>query len=278
MTTYIAAYDTEGEGCLAAVRKLVPLHEKHEMPATFFIVARLVDGPQGDEFRALLADHPLFEIASHSYTHMLLRQVRLSPPPGPPEAYPREILQSKRRLEDHFGCAVTGFRTPWGSSHGLRDRSDLLELVDRAGYRYVSTLLWGPQDTMPGLLVEPFTYADDGFPNIREIPACGWHENVTKPTGMPGGWGPQPLQAYPHPMPEANLSKLLESPQEEFKLDRVFIDKAVDDRMTNVSLVWHPWSLDRFDPDMTMVDLVFRYVRERGLPTATYARFAESLG
>ena len=76
MTMYIAAYDVEADECLDGVRRIVEVHTKYEMPATFFIVARLLD-KQGDEYRRLIGDNPLFEIASHTYTHMLLREHRL---------------------------------------------------------------------------------------------------------------------------------------------------------------------------------------------------------
>lgn len=274
MTTFIAAYDTESPNCLAALKPIVALHEKYEMPATFFLVARLLDGPQADEYKAMLADHPLFEIASHTYTHMLVRQVRLSPPPGPAEQYEHELIDSKRRIEDVLGATVTGFRTPWGSCEGLRGKTDLLDLLDRGGYRYSSSLAWGPDDTMPALLVDPFTYADDGYPGILEIPPCGWQENVMKSEPP---WSPKALQLFPHPVPEAMLSRLVETPEEEFAVHRVFIDKGADEDAPCVSLIWHPWSLHRFDPEMRMVDMTFRYVRERELPTSTFAEFAETL-
>ncbi len=109
--TYIAAYDTEADACLEAVRKIVKVHEKFEMPATFFLVARLLD-KQGAEYRAILGGNPLFEIASHSYTHMLLRDHGTGGKAGPPEQYEREIVESKKRIEDHFGRPVRGFRAP----------------------------------------------------------------------------------------------------------------------------------------------------------------------
>jgi len=37
-TRYIAAYDTESPDCLAACCKVVEVHRRFEMPATFFIL------------------------------------------------------------------------------------------------------------------------------------------------------------------------------------------------------------------------------------------------
>ena len=69
-TRYIAAYDTESPACLAACRKIVEVHKRFEMPATFFILGKTLDA-NPDEYRQLL-DHPLFEIATHTYTHQML--------------------------------------------------------------------------------------------------------------------------------------------------------------------------------------------------------------
>ena len=273
MTTYIAAYDTEHDDCLAGVRRIVEIHEKHDMPATFFIVARLLDR-QGEEYRRLLGDHPLFEIASHTCTHMLLRPHRFARKPGPASEYEREIVDSKQRIEDHFSRKVTGFRPAMGFSEGFCNAPELLHLCRRAGYRYVSSLLWGPSDTVPALVRDCFTYAEDGFPDLWEVPGCGWHENLLKGNNR---WEPQPLQLFPHPMPEAAPTGLVETPEEEFDVHRRFIDKALEQQATHVSLIWHPWSLHRFDPEMKMLDLMFAYVRDRGLPASTFADFAEGL-
>ena len=73
-------------------------------------------------------------------------------------------------------------------------------------------------------------------------------------------------------MPEAIPLDFVKTPEEEFAVNnRVFIDRASEQDLPFVSLIWHPWSLDRFDPDMRMLDTTFSYVREKGLPVGTYA-------
>ena len=60
--------------------------------------------------------------------------------------------------------------------------------------------------------------------------------------------------------------------EEEFAVNnKPFIDRAVAEQAPYVTLIWHPWSLDRFDPQMRMLEVTFRYVRERGLPTGRFA-------
>ncbi len=274
MTMYIAAYDTENDGCIEALPRIVEVHEKYEMPATFFIVARLLD-KYGDQCVKLLGKNRLFEIASHTYTHMLLREHRICGAPGPKHEHEREIIGSKKRIEDCFGCAVAGFRTPVAFSDGLRGAPELLRLCSNAGYSYSSSLAWGPGETLPVLPKEAFTYAREGYPDLREVPACGWHENLLK--GNNAGQKPMLLQLFPHPMPEAAVTRFVETPREEFDVHRKFIDKAVEMGVGHVSLIWHPWSLHRFDPEMEMLELVFRYVRGLEMPVGSFLEYVETL-
>jgi peptidoglycan/xylan/chitin deacetylase (PgdA/CDA1 family) len=274
MTTYIAAYDTESQDCLLAVRQIVEIHRKYQIPATFFIVARLLE-QQGQEYRRLIGDDPLFEIASHSYTHMLLHDHRVCGKAGPRHQYEHEIIESKQRIEECFDRNVIGFRPPVGSSTGLRGKPDLLGLCQKAGYRYSSSLLWGPGETMPALLHEPFTYAEEGYPELLEVPACGWHENVLKGTTVLDP--PVPLLLFPHPMPEAARTSPVKTPREEFDVHRLFVDRAMQTGAGSVSLIWHPWSLYRFDPQMTMLEWLFMYVGEKELPVATFADYVWTL-
>jgi len=49
------------------------------------------------------------------------------------------------------------------------------------------------------------------------------------------------------------------------------------ERLTFVSLIWHPWSLDRFDPEMRMLELTFEHARRLGLKPTTYAGLCDRL-
>jgi hypothetical protein len=72
-------------------------------------------------------------------------------------------------------------------------------------------------------------------------------------------------------MPEAIPAGFVKTPEDEFAVNRVFLDKAVEREKTFVSLIWHPWSLHSFDPDMKMLDLTFTHARRIGLKPSTYA-------
>ena len=78
-------------------------------------------------------------------------------------------------------------------------------------------------------------------------------------------------------MPEGIPEGFLKTPEEESALYRVFLDRAAADSLPFVSLVWHPWSLDAFDPAMRMLDQTFGAAREIGLEPTTYAAFRQEL-
>lgn len=264
--SYIAAYDTESPGCLKACRKIVEVHKKMEMPATFFIVARtLLANPQ--EYRELL-DDPLFEIASHTYDHQMLRDNAFCGPAAAPEQIRKEVVESKKAIEAVFEKPCAGLRPGCGFEKGLRGASQVLTLVKEAGYSYVSSLLWGPDYSMPALLEEPFNYSAEGFADIWELPGHGWHENLLK---NHNGWGPKRVTLWPPPMPEAIPAGFVKTPEDEFAVNRVFLQKALENGKSFVSFIWHPWSLARFDPEMRMLELTFTEVKKLNFQPSTYS-------
>jgi hypothetical protein len=268
MALYIAAYDTESARCLDGVRQIVKMHEQYETPATFFLVARTLEANRA-EYTALLKDHPLFEIACHSYTHMVLRDTPEFGKAGPKEQFPHEIVESKKRIEDIFGREVIGFRPPVSTADAMKDAPEALRLFDQAGYKYISSLAWGPSWSLPALLVRPFSYAEQGYPKLWELPPCGWHENLLKGNNK---CGPVRILLFPPAMPETIPSDYVKTPEEEFAYNnKPFIDRAIALEMPQVSLIWHPWSLHSFDPQMRMLEMTFRYVREKGIKAGTFA-------
>lgn len=274
MTTYIAAYDTENKRCLDALPRIVEVHEQYEMPATFFICARLLEERKRRNLM-LLRDHPLFEIACHTYSHMPVVDTPRYGKKGDPAQYPMELVESKRMLEEAFGCSIIGFRPPVSSPTGLSGAAEVLGILQDAGYRYASSVAWGPDFSLPAPLTKPFTYKKQGFPAMWEFPACGWHENLLKGNNK---IGPVLLVLFPTPMPEAIPPNYISSPEEEFRYNnKPFIDKALSDGMPLVTLIWHPWSLHAFDPDMKMQEITFAYVRERRLATKTFAAYLEEM-
>lgn len=272
MTRYVAAYNVESPRCLAACRKIVQVHRRRAMPATFFLVGRLLEA-KADEWRRLL-DDPLFEVASHSWSH---RTVRDHPFGGTAARLPRiteEIVRGKAVVEEVFERPCLGLRPAGGFPDGLRGAPAVLEVVRDAGLKYLSSQLWGPDFSLPAPLAQAFPYARDGFPDLWELPGHGWHEDRLK---APQALRPKRLTLWPPVMPEAVPPAPVETPRQEADVHRLFLEKAAADGLAYVSLIWRPWSLDRFDPAMEMPDLVLARAADLGLKPATYGEVYRSL-
>lgn len=272
MTRYIAAYDTEQPACLAACRKIVALHRRLEMPATFFVVGRRLE-EMPKEWRGLL-DNPLFEVASHTYSHKVFRDHPWCGPAVPMAVVQQEVELGKEWVERVFERPCLGLRPGCAFPDGFRAAPELVGLIAGAGFRYVSSAAWGPDYTLPAPLRGPFNYAEEGAPDLWELPCHGWHENLLKDNNR---FGPRRLLLWPGTDLEAVPPAFVTTPQEEFAVHRVFLERAAERELPYVSLIWHPWSLDRFDPAMRMLELTFARVRALGLEPCTFADLRESL-
>jgi len=272
LTWYIAAYDVESPKCLAACLKIVEVHRRHEMPGTFFITGKVLEANPA-EYGDLL-DDLIFEVASHTYSHRMLLDHPFCGPAVPPEQIREEIFFGKEWVERVFDRPCLGIRPGCGFEHGLRGAPDVLRLVREAGFRYVSSMAWGRDFSMPAPLNQPFSYEEDGFPELWELPCHGWHENLLKDHNR---WGPRRLTLWPPEMPEAIPTGFITRPEEEFAINRAFLERAASEGLTFVSLVWHPWSLDAFDPDMRMIEMTFRHVHDLGLEPITYAELLRNV-
>jgi peptidoglycan/xylan/chitin deacetylase (PgdA/CDA1 family) len=209
MATLLIGYDTEsaavGEGLARflgpevpqyraaldpdstrrGVRILAKLHEELEAPCTFFLCGRTL-------LHALdalepLAGSDLFDIQQHTYSHVVFRDVRYRPegadaeavlPETPHVALREELAITSELIRKYLGRECVGVRTPFGYYRGLRDRADLLQIVKDTGHQYVTS--WGrnEQGGNPTPWVQPFAYAEEGFPELLEIPFQFWLDGV----------------------------------------------------------------------------------------------------
>ena len=267
MTAFVAAYDTEKpDACLSACRKIAAVHRRLGIPATFFVVGKLLESA-GEAYQALLGQQELFEIASHTYSHGMLRDHPICGGALPAQRIEEEIRRGKELVEQTFESECLGVRPACSFDVGLKGAPDVLSLVRDAGLRYVSSQAWGPHFTLPAPLVQAYTYENDGFPEIWEFPCHGWHENVLKGHNAT----PDRLLLWPPVYPDLQLEGYVSTPDQEFAVHRSFIDKAIGEGLEYVSLIWHPWSLERFDPDMAMLDMLFAYAKSKGMPFLRYA-------
>ena len=112
------------------IRNALRVLERADVRATFFLIAEDLDDPRKRELvrEICAAGH---EIASHTMTHRKLTALDAS-------EKRREIIDSRARISDVLGVAVSGFRAPQFAV----DR-ETLELLDEAGYSYDSSLFPG---------------------------------------------------------------------------------------------------------------------------------------
>lgn len=164
--------DATGQG-LELIRQA---HAEFDAPATLFLCGRTIT-------HALPALHKaqkelLFDFGQHTYSHVLFKDdvweggiFRASPP----EALVHELHASNELLKEHLGIDCIGLRTPHGYWQGLLGRPDLLEIIDGAGLKYVTS--WGRNEeggNPTPLDVQPFWYENDGYGHILEIPFQFW--------------------------------------------------------------------------------------------------------
>jgi hypothetical protein len=100
-------------------------------------------GPQslpegGAELRRIFGDDPLFDLASLTYSHKLLKDNRVHGPGVGLEEPGREIELGIRLVEDTFERLCVGVRSGYGFHGGLRGERERLEVVWDRGARYAS--------------------------------------------------------------------------------------------------------------------------------------------
>lgn len=265
MTTFLAAYDLESlEVGPAAAEAVAAVHRRHNQPATFFVVGRLLE-QDGPRYREIL-DDPLFDIQTHTYSHRMLKTTGPHGPAVNLEEMEEEVARGKQLVEDTFERECLGLRPGCGFHQGFQGMPERLEILWRTGFRFVSSDARGPLDSIPNGLTQPYWYEADGYPELLEIPAHGWHDNVLK------GYT-QNITLFPPLYPFAIPDRVPTTVDEAFAHEKLWLDQALEEELEFFSPCMHPWSLYRFDPRIGTVDRMLTYVEERGLPVATFADF-----
>jgi peptidoglycan/xylan/chitin deacetylase (PgdA/CDA1 family) len=132
---------TFDDGFVSVLRNALPVLEKRGIPATIFVpsgyvgaLAGWIKNPTFREGRGMIMDrdqllaalrHPSVTIGSHTITHPRLDRL------GEAELA-RELVESRRSLEDLLGCTVSLFSFP----HGIYTLK-ALEVARSAGYSRV---------------------------------------------------------------------------------------------------------------------------------------------
>lgn len=179
---YALALDPES--CARALEVIARAHADVGVPGTLFVCGRTLLHAL-DAFRDATATG-LFDVQQHTFSHVPFRDIHYDGGPGtlavipasPPPALREEVALTSQLLAEHLGLACVGIRTPFGYHRGLRDRPDLLAILHGCGIRYTTS--WGRNEANgnPTPWVQPFTYADEGFPDVLELPFQFWLDVV----------------------------------------------------------------------------------------------------
>jgi peptidoglycan/xylan/chitin deacetylase (PgdA/CDA1 family) len=259
---YIASYDLESmEMCVPAGGALAALHREYKRPATFFMVGRCLEA-HGPALRKFLDDE-LFDLQSHTYSHKVFRNIAGASTTADVDVR-REVSEGMRWVTGIFGRPCIGLRTGCGYDGGMKGLPQVLSVCAEAGLSYVSSDLRGPGDTLPSPLKRPYTYAEQGFPKLWELPVHGWHDNVLK------GYCPRVgLVAYP-PAEDWHLPpRAPKTPADHAAHHLLWVDRAREAGLPFVSIAFHPWSVFKYDPTLQELRLIFQGLAERGIPVTT---------
>jgi peptidoglycan/xylan/chitin deacetylase (PgdA/CDA1 family) len=260
---YLASYDLESvEACVEAARAVTGLHRRLGLPATFFVVGRCLE-EHGPELRGIL-DDPLFDLQSHTLSHALLTDSHVHGAGVEADLARREIAEGVRLVREVLGAPCEGLRSPCGFDGGFKGHPHVLEACAEAGLKYVSSDARGPGDSLPAPLKEPYTYAEDGYPGLWELPVHGWHDNVLK-----GFARNVPFIIYPFGQEWHVPKEFPKTPRAQADHHLVWIDEAQRAGLPFVSLALHPWSLIRYDPELREEEMIFEGLAERGIEVVT---------
>jgi peptidoglycan/xylan/chitin deacetylase (PgdA/CDA1 family) len=137
---------------VSAYTHALPVLQRHRIPAVLFVIVGQV-GQQGfvsyEQLGAMTVAG--LEIGSHTMTHTNLATLA-------PAAAHRELVQSKRMLQDALNAEVRAFAYPYGTRTSFNGR--IAALVAQCGYRFAFTSQHGAlrpgfdQMTLPRVKVE----------------------------------------------------------------------------------------------------------------------------
>ena len=264
MTAYIFHYDLEDpELCLKATPRLVELHLRYEVPATFFLLGRTLES-RGSELRRMIPDDSLFDIQSHTYSHRMLKDNRMHGPGLSLDELRIDIRRGIELVEAVFERPCIGVRSGCGFFKGLQGEPARLSVLRHCGVEFLSSDLRGPDDSIPGGLTQAYWYDEEGAGTLLELPGHGWHDNVLKAfdTGLRMAWPPLVGWGIPSRPPR--------TPEEELQVQRAWIGRAVELGLDYISPVYHPHSIYRMHHECKTVELLIMHLRQAGIETTTY--------
>ena len=226
------------------------------MPGTLFVCGRTLL----QALEPVQAAHAtgLFDVQQHTFSHVPFKDIVYSPEPGHRRrrSRPRRRSRCSRSSRSRPGCSAT---TSVSSASACAPRSattaacatgpDLLEIVRGAGLRYITS--WGrnEENGNPTPWVQPFTYDEEGYPDILELPFQFWLDVV---------WFDQ----HGYDTGPAFLEAL-----------KGAVDEVADNDLV-YGACFHDWVMLASDErHVGWLRGFFRYARERGVEVTTYTDY-----
>lgn len=147
---------TFDDGYLDNFSVAAPILKRRKIPATFFVssgyigttrtfpwdVSTSISHPMmtWDQVRQLAAEG--FEIGAHSINHVNLAACA-------PDLAEREIIDSKRHIEDQLGTSISGFAYPFGWKRSMSHGTSLM--VKKGGFAYCCSNYGGKVTNQSGM-------------------------------------------------------------------------------------------------------------------------------
>jgi peptidoglycan/xylan/chitin deacetylase (PgdA/CDA1 family) len=191
--TIICGYDVEtaSQSSVGFLTGAQALHARLGVPWTIYLTGKTVESV-GEGIRPFRED-PLLSIGQHTYSHMLLKSVYMTPGDGKPvhgegltffnrggepDQIREQVATTQELIRERVGIECRGLTGPWGYYRGLVDRPDLLEILQENGIRWIRTDARDARDCQPTPFeAQPHFYADQGFPEILELGIQGYQDD-----------------------------------------------------------------------------------------------------
>jgi len=267
VATFLFGYDVEylpdPDLSVRATSQVIDLHQRREVPATFFLLGALLE-MRREAWRRMF-DRPGLDVAQHTWSHRLLVDHQVFGDAANESEASLEISRTRDLIAEVLGRETVGLTTPCGNHGGLRHQEMLLWTLWDEGIRYVRSDMRGPGDTLPAPLKKPYWYEEEGVPLMLETCGHGWQDCALK------GYTSDHL-AWPPPRGTTIPAAIPTTAEQEFQVHRVSVDYALAHDLVCVFCL-HPWSLARIDAEVTTVRLLLDYVLAEGGRVCSFQEF-----
>ena len=241
-----------------ALDMISDIHSKYETPFTTFVTGKTLL-QSADAYRSAVARlGKLIDVQQHTFSHVIFKDVSFEPTPGQMMTYPagtyelleQEVKSGNEAVKRALGMKCEGIRTPFCYWQGLRGEKKKLALLRENGLKFVSSFGRNRKGTHPTPWVQPYTYAEEGFPEIVELPIQNWFDGMWYSTY---GW--DDIEGFK-------------------KLYRKNVD-YVSRKGLVWGIVFHEWILvEQDEPKTRVVEDFIRYAKSKGEDLETNLRFS----